>query len=336
MPSKQLAFANDEGLRVLHLACLEEELDVVELLLQAGTQDPWASDNEGTNCLHIAATLSSPPMLKLLLEAPQKKGLEGEHVDEADQQGSTALRPDRRAGGRDGRTGGGGVRRAAAPGRRLDLRPERRGQDRGDLAILAEVRSVVDAAKKGASRRRKRPTDPSTPDKKGGGGEEEEEAGRQPVAVPRGRASGGRVVDEAGDLETGGTGGAAAEKGGKGSAAPTGGSAEGADDVFIGVGEAAEESQKEASGGKGRLRRLSSGGRGGARLVDGDDLPALIAEQAARLEEQLTEAINASEASAQEQYDLAIELLPSEYADDRLDGMYERPRSASRGGGNHG
>ena len=171
VPSKQLAFANDEGLRVLHLACLEERLDVVELLVQAGA-DPWASDNEGTNCLHIAATLSSPPMLKLLLEAPQKKGSKA-NVDATDQQGSTplhlAVEP---ADETDAQAAAECAELLLKAGASISAQ-NAAGKTASDLAILAEVRSVVDAAKKGASRRGKRPTDPATPDKKSGGGEEE-------------------------------------------------------------------------------------------------------------------------------------------------------------------
>ena len=220
VPSKQLAFANDEGLRVLHLACLEERLDVVELLLQAGA-DPWASDNEGTNCLHIAATLSSPPMLKLLLEAPQKKGSKA-NVDAADQQGSTALHPAvEPADETDAQAAAECAELLLKAGASISAQ-NAAGKTASDLAILAEVRSVVDAAKKGASRRGKRPTDPSTPDKKGGGGEEEEEAAAKPVAVPRGARPGGRRR-RSGRPRDGRDGRCGGGEGRQGSAAPTGG-----------------------------------------------------------------------------------------------------------------
>ena len=147
VPSKQLAFANDEGLRVLHLACLEERLDVVELLLQAGA-DPWASDNEGTNCLHIAATLSSPPMLKLLLEAPQKKGSKA-NVDAADQQGSTALHlAVEPADETDAQAAAECAELLLKAGASISAQNAAGKTAKSDLAILAEVRSVVDAAKK--------------------------------------------------------------------------------------------------------------------------------------------------------------------------------------------
>ena len=53
---EQLAHTSDEGLTPLAHACLEEVLDVVELLLKAGA-DPMAADPEGTNCVHIALSL---------------------------------------------------------------------------------------------------------------------------------------------------------------------------------------------------------------------------------------------------------------------------------------
>jgi hypothetical protein len=87
--SKQLAFASADGLTALALACLEEVLDVVELLLKTGS-DPGAADAEGTNCLHIAATLSNAKLLKLLLGAGGGRKV-AEVINRVDQAGNTPL-----------------------------------------------------------------------------------------------------------------------------------------------------------------------------------------------------------------------------------------------------
>ena len=83
---EQLTFTSAEGLTSLAHACLEEVMDVIELLLKVGA-DPMAADPDGTNCLHIAATLSNGKMLKLLLEKASKKP----DVNAADKAGSAPL-----------------------------------------------------------------------------------------------------------------------------------------------------------------------------------------------------------------------------------------------------
>ena len=50
--------ADDHGLTPLHHASLDENVEVVVALLEAGA-DASAGDDEGTTALHIAATLSN-------------------------------------------------------------------------------------------------------------------------------------------------------------------------------------------------------------------------------------------------------------------------------------
>ena len=56
LKKEQIAFVSEEGLTSLAHACLEEVLDVVELLLKAGA-DPRVSEPEGINCVHVRRSL---------------------------------------------------------------------------------------------------------------------------------------------------------------------------------------------------------------------------------------------------------------------------------------
>ena len=334
VPSKQISYANEEGLTALHLACLEEQMEAVQLLLKAGA-DPAVSDAEGTNCLHIAATLSSPPLLRILIEAaPPKKGVALD-VNATDMQGSTALHlAVEPADEGDAVPAAECVELLIKHGASASTK-NAAGKTALELAALDAVRQAVEAgAEKGAKRtgssRRKqtRGNEPATPEK----GEAEKKSGT------RARAKVGVTPDV--DVEAGLAPDPAPAAKARRRRPNTGGADGGADDGFLGISEAAEDGKGGSAGSGKRVRRIGIGGsasRGGVRLAEGEDLSALIAEQSARLEQQLTDLLNAAEASPHEQYDLAIELLPSEYADERLEGKYERARSSrsqsSRGGG---
>ena len=80
--------ADDHGLTPLHHASLDENVEVVVALLEAGA-DASAGDDEGTTALHIAATLSNVALARALLDGGA--GAAAADVNQRDQHGSTAL-----------------------------------------------------------------------------------------------------------------------------------------------------------------------------------------------------------------------------------------------------
>ena len=304
LKKEQLAYAGEDGVTSLATACLEEVLDVVELLLKAGA-DPMAADGDGMNCLHLAAQLSNAALLKLLLDLPTKKA----DVNKADKSGNTplhfAVEPADEA---DAVAAGECVTVLLGFGANATAK-NGEGNTPEVLATLAEVKAALKGGEK-ASRRGKKGNEPS--DKE-----------------PSGRNRRARVTP-------GGDAPAADADSKQRRRRPT------ADDEFsdpFGAVPAAE-----AGGGKDdakRKERRKARGRvkDGARAsADSEDLATLIEEQGVRLEQQLTEVLNAADGVGSEQYDIAIALYPAEYAglvNDDLE-YEEAPRRGGRGGGRGG
>ena len=86
VPAKQVNKAGREGLTPLHYACLEEQLEVTELLLQAGA-DPNALNGKGQNACHCAAAAGNVGILKELAGCAR---LRKEAWDVVDHDGCTA------------------------------------------------------------------------------------------------------------------------------------------------------------------------------------------------------------------------------------------------------
>ena len=327
--TKQVNHANDEGLTCLHLACLEEKLDIVTALLKAGG-DPSAADNEGTNCLHIAATLSSAPMLKQLIDAaPKKSGLD---VNKPDMQGSTplhlAVEPADEA---DAAAAAECVEVLLKAGASTTVK-NAAGKTALELATLSAVKAAVEGGKKGSksSRKSTRGNESAGKDASSDAAAASKENAPPDSASKRGgRAKVGVLPDAEAAAPADAAAAASAASGASAAPAksrrrrPEGGPR--ADDAFDGLGaETAEAIEGKMNPGRSRAARR--GGSRGVRIAEGEDLAALIQEQGARLEQQLTDILNAAESSSHEQYDLVIELLPSEYADERREARQGRSR----------
>ena len=159
-PAKQLNYQGDEGLTPLAHACLEEVVDVVEMLLKAGA-DPRVADDEGSSCLHVAATLANAALIRILC-AHRKRPAD---VNAADKSGTTPLHHAVEAQAESGaRAAAECVEALLAHGAKPDVK-NRAGKTPLDLAAGAgEVRSALEAAasaKRGGGRRKQRGNEPA-------------------------------------------------------------------------------------------------------------------------------------------------------------------------------
>ena len=303
VPAKQVNKAGREGLTPLHYACLEEQLEVTELLLQAGA-DPSAGDSDGTTCLHIAATLSNAPLAQLLLDT--ELPLEIDQQDFAG--GSTALHmavtPDDPS-------------KAEAAARFVALLLERgadatvrdkAGKVASDYAELAPVRaalSVTNSPPVGG--RRRRIATPTTDEPPAGG--------RTAKVTPADTFDGSAPPTE--DLEASVGRRRRRRQGGVQVAEPA------ADEApFNPAFERAEGRRRRRRGPQGAAASTGSGGSGGLGsgglaavgsgfMSDGDEASyaLLRAQYEEKLERQLLEELNAG-APDGTQWDLALELRP--------------------------
>ena len=305
---EQLAYAGEDGVTSLATACLEEVLDVVELLLKAGA-DPMAADSDGMNCLHLAAQLSNAALLKLLLDLPAKKP----DVNKADKSGNTplhfAVEPSDAA---DAAAAGECVTMLLNYGANAAAK-NGDGNTAQDLASLGEVKTALQGGNK-SSRRGKKGNEPS--------GNEPSGRNRRARVTPDG---GGPAAADADSNQRRRRPTADGEFTDPFGAVPVAGSAE------AGGGRAESNRRRKARG------RVKEGSR---TAVEGEDLAALIEEQGVRLEQQLNEVLNAADGVGSEQYDIAIALYPAEYAglvNDDLE-YEETPRRGvgGRGGGRGG
>ena len=309
----QLTYTSDEGLTCLAHACLEEVIDVVELLLKAGA-DPMAGDPEGTNCLHIAATLSNGKLLKLLLEGATSKKVDPNKADKA---GSAplhlAVEP---SDENDAAAAAECVTVLLGHGANASLKNSD-GQTAADLAKLPAVKAVLELtggrkAKKTGGKEGNKSADADTPGKG---------ARRVKIGV---ESSGADELDPP-------TSAVRRRRPGTGDGPGVGGEFS---DPFGAAPVAASESDAKARR-RARGSSRSSAGRGG---VDSEDLASLIEEHGKRVEQQLTEALNMAEGlggGGTLQYDVAIALFPAEYAglneeDDESTSAATKSRRAAR------
>ena len=151
------------GPHSLHYACLEEQLEVTELLLQAGA-DPSAGDSDGTTCLHIAATL----------ERAARAAAPRHRAAARDRPAGLRRRLDGAAHGGDARRpeqgGGGGALRRAPPRARRDATVrDKAGKVASDYAELARPRRPLRHQLSLVGGRRRRIATPTTDEPAAGG-----------------------------------------------------------------------------------------------------------------------------------------------------------------------